>query len=136
MKRQLSKPANYDDMWMPKSKSLLLATPLWVHVVHMLVWAVARFQEADAFLLPRHDSRSVRAKSSVPGLGINVYDAHGEEHGRETCKRVLEIPGAINTIAAMSYREVSALRRPQACWPSDKVDGECSSHSRHYRGLD
>lgn len=49
-------------------------------------------------------------KPSVPGLGLLVYDAHGEEHGRNTAfKWALDIPGAIDTTKAMSYREVNQL---------------------------
>jgi FAD/FMN-containing dehydrogenase len=50
-------------------------------------------------------------KPSVPGLGLLVYDAHGEEHGRskEGFKWALDIPGAIDTTKALSYREVNQL---------------------------
>lgn len=49
-------------------------------------------------------------KPSVPGLGLLVYDAHGEEHGRnEAFKWALEIPGATDTTAGMSYRQVNQL---------------------------
>ncbi|KAF2464921.1 cysteine desulfurase [Lindgomyces ingoldianus] len=50
-------------------------------------------------------------KPSVPGLGLLVYDAHGEEHGRseQGFKWALDIPGATDTTAAMSYRQVNAL---------------------------
>ncbi|KAF2116760.1 cysteine desulfurase [Lophiotrema nucula] len=51
---------------------------------------------------------------SVPGLGLLIYDAHGEEHGRETFKWALDIPGATDTTAGMSYRQVNQL------------SGECS----------
>lgn len=49
-------------------------------------------------------------KPSVPGLGLLVYDAHGEEHGRnEAFKWALEIPGAIDTTKGMSLRQVNQL---------------------------
>jgi len=49
-------------------------------------------------------------KASEPGLALLVYDAHGEEHGRnEAFKWALEIPGAIDTTKSLSYREVNAL---------------------------
>lgn len=49
-------------------------------------------------------------KPSVPGLALLVYDAHGEGHGRnEAFKWALEIPGAIDTTKAMTYREVNQL---------------------------
>lgn len=49
-------------------------------------------------------------KPSVPGLGLLVYDAHGEEHGRkEAFNWALDIPGAIDTTKAMSYRQVNLL---------------------------
>jgi hypothetical protein len=48
-------------------------------------------------------------KESVLGLGLLPYDAHGEEHGRESFKWALEIPGAVDTTKGMSYREVNKL---------------------------
>jgi FAD/FMN-containing dehydrogenase len=48
-------------------------------------------------------------KPSVPGLGVLVYDAHGEAHGRELFKWALEIPDATDTTKGMSYREVNEL---------------------------
>jgi hypothetical protein len=49
-------------------------------------------------------------KEVVPGMAVLVYDAHGEEHGREEAfKWALEIPGAVDTTRAMSYREVNQL---------------------------
>lgn len=49
-------------------------------------------------------------KPTVPGLGLLVYDAHGEEHGRkEAFKWALEIPGAIDTTKGMSYKQVNEL---------------------------
>lgn len=49
-------------------------------------------------------------KESVPGIGLLVYDAHGEEHGRnEAFKWALEIPGATDTTKGMSYRQVNQL---------------------------
>ncbi|KAF2740985.1 cysteine desulfurase [Polyplosphaeria fusca] len=48
-------------------------------------------------------------KPSVPGLAVLVYDAHGEEHGREVFKWALDIPGATDTTAAMSYKQVNEL---------------------------
>jgi FAD/FMN-containing dehydrogenase len=44
------------------------------------------------------------------GLALCVYDAHGEEHGRnEAFKWALDIPGAIDTTKAMSYKNVNEL---------------------------
>jgi FAD/FMN-containing dehydrogenase len=54
-------------------------------------------------------------KPSVPGLGILVYDAHGEEHGRKLFKWALEVPGAIDTTKSFSYREVNELSGEFAC---------------------
>lgn len=49
-------------------------------------------------------------KPSVPGLGLLVYDAHGEEHGRNKAfKWALSIPGAIDTTKALTYRQVNQL---------------------------
>ncbi|KAF1996179.1 FAD-binding domain-containing protein [Amniculicola lignicola CBS 123094] len=48
-------------------------------------------------------------KPPVPGMGLLVYDAHGEEHGRKTFKWALDLPNATDTTAAMSYRQVNEL---------------------------
>ncbi|ORY06215.1 cysteine desulfurase [Clohesyomyces aquaticus] len=50
-------------------------------------------------------------KPAVPGIGLLVYDAYGEEHGRSGAgfKWALDIPGATDTTAEMSYREVNNL---------------------------
>ncbi|KAF2873051.1 cysteine desulfurase [Massariosphaeria phaeospora] len=48
-------------------------------------------------------------KPSVPGLGLLVYDAYGEDHGRKAFKWALDIPGATDTTQALSYRQVNQL---------------------------
>ncbi|KAF2017337.1 cysteine desulfurase [Aaosphaeria arxii CBS 175.79] len=49
-------------------------------------------------------------KPSVAGLGLMVYDAHGEEHGRNIAfKWALDIPGANDSTKSMNYREVNQL---------------------------
>ena len=45
-------------------------------------------------------------------LVIQVYDAHGEAHGRKVFSWVLEIPGAIDTTKVMSLRDVANLQAP------------------------
>lgn len=58
---------------------------------------------------------------SVPGIGLLVYDAHGEKHGRENAfKWALEIPGATDSTRAMTYKQVNEL--------NGKSCGDCTSH--------
>jgi FAD/FMN-containing dehydrogenase len=50
-------------------------------------------------------------KPAVPGLGVLVYDAHGEEHGRSEkgFEWALNVPGAVDMTKALTYREVNQL---------------------------
>lgn len=45
-----------------------------------------------------------------PGIAIFIYDANGEEHGRSVAgfKWALDIKGAVDETASMTYREVNA----------------------------
>lgn len=44
-------------------------------------------------------------------LVVHAYDANGEEHGRETFKWVLDIPGAVDQTGITDLEGVTKLQR-------------------------
>jgi len=58
------------------------------------------------------EGHALRGEQPKPTVSLFVFDAHGEEHGRSDAgfKWALEIAGATDTTASMSYRDVNLLQ--------------------------
>lgn len=55
------------------------------------------------------EGHALRGEPPKPSISLFVFDAHGEEHGRSDAgfKWALDIEGAIDTTASMSYQGVN-----------------------------
>jgi len=58
------------------------------------------------------EGHALRGGPPKPTISLLVFDAHGEDHGRSEAgfKWALDIEGAIDTTASMSYQSVNQLQ--------------------------
>jgi hypothetical protein len=58
------------------------------------------------------EGHGLRGEPPKPTISLLVFDAHGERHGRSDVgfKWALDIEGAIDTTASMTYRSVNQLQ--------------------------
>jgi hypothetical protein len=86
------------------------AFPVVVKAVADFVRRPSNPRTALHFYCLDHVQGAFTGQKPQPGIALFVYDANGEEHGRSDAgfKWALDIKGAVDETASMTYREVNA----------------------------